>query len=71
MGLDAVMLAELGAGTGGIEVAEGHKIEPVEFAIPLQHLLEHELGFAVGVDRPLRQRFVHGHPVRRTERRAG
>ena len=61
MGFDAVVFTKLGAGPGGVEVAEGHEFQAVEVAVPGENPLEHELGLAVGIDRPLRQCLVHGH----------
>src|SRR5581483_5732533 len=63
VGFDAMMFAEFLAGAGGVEIAEGDKLEAVDLVIPVQHLLEHELGFAVGVDGTLGQIFGHRDAV--------
>src|SRR5881394_4432769 len=57
--LDAVILAKLGAGAGGVEIAEGDKFEPVNLLIPEEHLFEHELGLAVGINGTLREILCH------------
>ena len=61
MGFDAVVFAEFHAGPGRVEVAECHELQAVEVAVPRENPLEHELGLAVRIDRPLRQCLVHGH----------
>ena len=66
-----MMLAELLARAGGVEVAEGDELQPVNLLIPLEHLLEHQLGFAVGIDRALRQILGHRHAVGRAVGGAG
>jgi hypothetical protein len=71
MGFDAMMLAELLARAGGIEVAERDELQPVQLLIPLEDFLEHQLGFAVRIDRALRQIFGHRHAIRRAVGRAG
>src|ERR1035438_2807066 len=72
MRLDAVMLAESFAGAGGVEVAERDELQSVNPLIPLQHLLEHQLGLAIRVDGALRQVLGHrqavGRPVGRARR---
>src|SRR6185369_11336230 len=45
MRLEAMMLAELFACAGGIEVAKGDKLQTVNPLIPLEHLLKHQLRF--------------------------
>src|SRR5229473_1147927 len=50
MSLHAMMLAALLGGSGSIEIAEGHILEPgIELVIG-QNLFENELGFSVGID---------------------
>ena len=65
------MLAEFFARAGGVEIAERDEVQPVNPLIPQQRLLEHQLGFAVGIDRALRQVFRHRHAVRRAVGGAG
>ena len=69
--LHPVMFAEAFAGPGGVEVAEGDELHAVELVIPLEDLLEHQLGLAVGIHRLLRRGLVDGHAVRRAEGGAG
>ena len=71
MGFDPVMLAVFAAGTGGVKIAERDEFKAKDLLIPEQHLLEHELGFAVGINRALGEIFCHGHAIRRTIRGAG
>ena len=71
MRLDAMMLAEFFARTGGVEIAEGDELQLVNLLIPVEDLLEHQLGFAVRIDRALRQIFGHRHAIRRAVGRAG
>ena len=71
MRLDAVMLAKFFARAGSVEIAEGDEIQLVNFTIPDEHFLEHQLGLAVRIDRTLRQILRHRHAVRRTVSRAG
>ena len=54
--LRIVILADLavGIGAGGVEVAERRVAEAVRLPVPVQHLLDGELGLAVRVDRVLR-----------------
>src|ERR1019366_8119581 len=66
MRLDAVMLAEFFARAGSVEITERNEFQSVNLLIPQQRLLEHQLGFAVGIDRTLRQIFRHRHAVWRT-----
>src|SRR5581483_2494821 len=63
--LDPMMLAETRSCAGGVEVAEGDKFQAVNLLVPIEHLLEHELGFAVRVDGALGQILRHGEAVRR------
>lgn len=65
MGFDAMIFAEFFTGSGGVEIAEGDEFEAVDLVIPVQHLLEHELGFAVRIDGTLGQILGHWHAVRR------
>ena len=65
MGFDAVMFAEFFARAGGVEVTEGDELQAVNFLIPLEDFLEHQLGFAVGIDRALRQILGHRNFVGR------
>ena len=71
MSFDAVMFAEFFAGAGGVEIAEGDEFEPVNLVIPVQHLLEHQFGFAVGIDGALREVLGHGDAVGRAVGGAG
>ena len=50
MRLDRALFAEFLAATGGVEVAERHKFEPVQFVVPLEQRLEHQFALAVRVD---------------------
>ena len=59
------MFAEFFARAGGVEIPEGDELQPVDFLIPLEDFLEHQLGFAVGIDRALRQIFGHRNFVGR------
>ena len=60
-----MMLSEIRAGAGGVEIAEGDKIQSVNLFIPQEHFFEHQLGLAVGIDRALRQILGHRHTIRR------
>ena len=71
MRLDAMMFAEFFARAGGVEITEGDELQFVNLLIPDEHFLEHQLGFAVRIDRALRQIFRHRHAVRRAVGRAG
>src|ERR1035441_4715750 len=70
MRLRAVMLPEGFAGAGGVEVAECDELQPMNPLIPLEHLLEHQLGFPIRVDGPLRQVLGHRQAVGRAVGRA-
>src|SRR5438270_12082368 len=63
MRLSTMMLSESLAGAGGVEVAEGHELQPVQFMIPMKHPLEHELALAVRINRALGQIFSHRHAI--------
>jgi len=71
MRLDPVILSEGLARAGCIEIPQGHEGDAVEFAIPAEHLLEHELRLAVGIDRFLRKCLVDRHRLRNAEGGAG
>ena len=71
MSLDAVMFAKFFAGAGGIEITEGNKFELMNLFVPEEHFLEHQFGFAVGIDRALWEVFGHGNFVGRTVSGAG
>src|SRR5438105_818064 len=64
MRLSPMMLAKFLAGAGGVEVAEGDKFQSMQFMIPMEHPLKHELALAVRIDRSLGQIFRHRHTVR-------
>jgi len=49
VGFGLVGLAAVGEGSGYVEVAEGGVAEAVEAVEPAEHMLDEELGFAVGV----------------------
>ena len=69
--LDAMMFAELFAGAGGVEIAEGNEFQFVKLLIPDQDFLEHQLRFAIGIDRALWQVLRHRHAVGRAVGGAG
>ncbi len=71
MRLAAMILAEFLRRARGVEVAQRDKPQPVDLVVPAQDLLKHELGFAIGIDRSLRQRLVDRHALRRSESGAG
>src|SRR5258708_1481522 len=50
MSLHAMMLAAFLGGSGSVEVAEGHVLEPGVELVIRENLFEYELGFTVGVD---------------------
>ena len=58
-----MVFAKLFGGAGRVEIAQGHKGELMDFAIPAKDRLKHELGLAVGIDRTLRQRLVDWHAL--------
>jgi hypothetical protein len=58
-----LVFAEFFARAGGVEVAEGDEFQAVDFLIPLEDFLEHQLGFAIGIDGALRQILGHRHVV--------
>src|SRR5690348_2870028 len=66
-----MMLAEPVTCPSGIEIAKGNKLQSVQFVIPMEHALEHELGFAVWIDGALRYVFGHGDTIRGAIGRAG
>ena len=65
------MFAVLFAGPGGVEIAERDEIQFVDLLIPNQHLFKHQLGLAIGINRPLGQILRHRHTIRRPVSRAG
>ena len=65
MRFNAMMFAEFLAGAGGVEVAERNELQLVNLLIPVEHLLEHQLGFAVRIDGALRQILGHRNSIRR------
>ena len=71
VGFDPVILAKFLRCPGGVEVAERGEGQAVDFFIPTEHGLEHELRLAVGVDRALGEGFVERHAVGNAEGRAG
>ena len=71
MGLDPVILAELSGGSGGVEVAERHEGDAVQFSVPAEDLLEHQLRLPVGIDRFLEEGLVDRHRLGNAECRAG
>ena len=71
MRFDAMMFAKFFARAGGVEIAEGDEFQSVNLLIPDEHFLEHQLGFAVGIDGTLRQIFGHRHAIRRAVGGAG
>ncbi len=68
---DAVILAEFFGGASGVEVAQRHVAQAVDFVVPAEHFLEHQLRFAVGIDRALRERLVDRHTLGDAEGGAG
>src|SRR5712692_6562135 len=50
MSFDAMMLAAFLGGSGSVEIAEGHVLEPGVDVVIRENLFEYELGFTVGVD---------------------
>ncbi len=70
MRFDPVMLAKFFARPRSVEVAEGDKLQTVNLLVPPQNFLEHQLGFAVGIDWALGQVLGHWHAVRRPVSRA-
>ena len=62
--LDPAMFTKLLAATGGVEVAECHELESVQLVVPFEDRLEHQLAFAVRVDRFLRFLLGDRHGVR-------
>jgi hypothetical protein len=71
VGLDAVVFAEFLRGTGGVEVAKGNERQAVNFFIPAEDRLKHELGLAVGIDRTLGEAFIERHAIGDAKGRAG
>src|SRR5437899_2463372 len=63
VGFRPVMLAETFAGSSRVEITKRNEVQSLQLLIPMQHLLEHQLGFAVWIDRPLRQIFRHRHAI--------
>ena len=66
-----VVFAEFLTATGGIEVPEANISETVLPVIPTQNALEHELRFAVGINRLFRQVLGNWHFFRNTKNRTG
>ena len=64
VGLDAMGLAALGGGTGGVEIAESGEKETGVGAIVGKDFLEAELGFAVGINGIFGMVFGDGDGVR-------
>ena len=62
--LDSALFAKFLAATGGVEIAERHKLQPVQLAVPFEYRLEHQLAFAVRVDWLLRSLLSDRHGVR-------
>lgn len=54
VGFDVVIFAQSEAGTSGIEVAKSDLLKAMEVGKPVKHFLEHQLGFAIGIDGLLR-----------------
>lgn len=59
VGFDAVVFAKFFGGAGGVKVSQGNVVDAVNFFVPLEDLFKDEFGVAVGIDRFLRQTFVH------------
>ena len=64
MGFDAVVLAALGGGAGGVEIAESGEVEASVGAIVGEDFFEAEFGFALGVDGIVGMIFGDGDGVR-------
>ena len=58
-----MILAIAFGGAGGIEVAQGDKLEAVDLVVPAEDFLKNQLGFAVGIDGLLGQGFIDGEPA--------
>src|SRR5258708_36453955 len=61
MSLHAMMIAAFLGGSGSVEVAEGHVLEPGVELVIREDLFEYELGFSVGVDGRLAMVFGDGN----------
>ncbi len=73
VGLGLVLLADLalGIGAGGVEIAQRRVAQAPRGPEPVQHALDHQLRFAIGVDRALRRVLGDRHLVRQAIGRAG
>jgi hypothetical protein len=71
MGLDPVVLSKAETCAGCVEVAERHVFDAVDFIKPPKHLLEHELGFSIGVDGFLGKGLIDGNSLRSAKGGAG
>src|SRR5262249_35857618 len=71
MRLRPVVFAKFLRCTGGVEIAQANKLQPVNLIVPAQNFLKREFGLAVWVDRARRRGFVNGHAIGRTKNRAG
>src|SRR4051794_22001705 len=66
-----MMFSKLPAGARRIEITECDEFEVMDFLIPGQHFLKHQLRLAVGIDWTLWQVFSHRNLVWRTIGGAG
>src|SRR5437879_12967602 len=66
MRFGAMMFAEFFTRARSVEVPEHHELQTVNFVIPMEHPLEHQLRFTIGIDWPLGQFLRQHRPFRRT-----
>src|SRR5262249_25135606 len=67
MRLRSMVFAKFLRCTGGVEIAQANKFQPMNLVVPAQNFFEGEFGFAIGTDGTRLRCFVNWHPIGRTK----